>query len=1402
MNGERTALPVGTTVKLDGGSVYQIVGKPFGYGGGSILYPAQKLLFQGDTTQTDGFEYALKECFPASIGHPFYRNSDGSVAAYGNDPEDLSYLRRAQLLQMAESTVSQKVYRTSSRMLPIREASQNILLTLPQHEPVFVSNTFTVMDSLTEKGRSLSAWISERKRFAPAEAFRIIQNVLLALQEVHQAGYLHLDIQDGNIFLRGTLKSKSELVTLIDFGCARVYVDGKTAPIQDRVIFTTPGFSAPEILQCNDGTLQLGPEADLYSVGCLALYLLTGQRPDSRILLANRTGLYLKPNQLRKMNCPPHLIGRMQEIIARALEKMPQQRYHCAEQMLKDVTDLADALQPYRTDLSGVVYDAFICYKHGQRDTAAALALQRTLENYHAPKAIAAKRKPFGKVFVDEGELSSCSDFGQQIREALKNSGWLIVICSPDTSNSPWVQLEIETFLEYHDRSRILAVLTDGDEDCSFPPQLKADDVHHAEVFAADARAENLSGVLKKLRKDALLRLAAPMLGTTFDSLKQRQRLYQLKRLAGCFAVLFAATAGFAAYAVNRGNIIARQGKRIEQEYQRALINESRFLTEQAQKQLEQNNPLGAMELLLQALPSADEDRPVLPEAEYALCKALGIYRTPSNAVDTVSAMGIIDTPASHFFADSNATTLFTWDTEGNLQAWDALSLDVRWHRKIPSALYGAKPILYQDRTLALLTIDGIMCIHADDGTDKWTASIEDPIALAVSKDEKTVLVISGDQETTVTTRNLSISRFCTETGTLLQHNSFSIDGSQYVLSNLCISPDLQFAAIPTVDVNNRVSLQPCHSLYLADLTTGQTRLLFESQTEIQSLAFLDDHLALIRSSGYSLNFGQRQHYKPYVYQLELYCVETGDQVFSIESEDYMEIGGLHSILEAPYTADDIQHDGILYVYQDHCLLADRTQGNVIRQYTLPAPIVSLQQTENGFHSIHTNGSICWISFAIDTYAEMHSFENPISKAYSAGEFFFIQHVDEAAVYKYQKDQFDSSYTSVCETDGYYWELQIDYSADASPRIFLSGDNTFALLSLDSGKLQDVHFPEGATDPTLLGFSEDGNRAYWIAHDFSESTDWFDMRAFYCMDLVTGKVDRLPKPESPWPFALSYDDFVYADESIYFVAERFQDNQCDLLLCRWDLITGAQITVCEYTLDTITDQYEDYSYGSFQQTQNGSFCLGIKKGFFEPPTKWLCIDPATEGATEIGLDFVPDVNSEFYTNSLCIWNQDASQIIFTYGTSVFAVDRKGDLIYRIDAPADIVSLEEVPDGHSFLLTLSSGAIVKYCTATGEELARLQLDTYCDDFGGFYGDNLYWQTIDANTLLAVTEIGGFVLDISSQSLTVRAVVDQCIAYDPIEDRFLTIQPGEDTTIGSFHRYTIAELIQMAEAVIRN
>ena len=564
---ERKYLPVGTLVRLDGQREYIITGEPIGWGGGSILYPAQKRLRKDGAIVAEEISYVLKECYPASLGHSFSRDPHGEIVPTNESAEELRYLQQVQVRQMEEGKISQRIYRTASRILPIRDSAQRVALTIPGQTEASVSNTITVMDSLSEKGRSLTAWMKERGRFTPAEAFRIIQQLLFALGEVHRAGYLHLDIQDGNVFLRGTLEDKSELVTLIDFGCAREAANGKTAPIQDRVIFTTQGFSAPEILLHNDGKLQLGAQADIYSVGCLALYLLTGQRANVNELIANRTGNFLRPNQLRRIRCPKHLVDSMQWILKKALEKEPEDRYASAEEMLEDVTNLVDALQPYRSDLSSVRYDAFVCYKHGPVDSAAALTLQRALENYRAPKGVSGKRKPFGRVFLDEGELSSCADLGQQIREALKNSGWLIVICSPDTPSSPWVQEEIDTFLEYHDRSRILAVLTGGDIATSFPPQLRSGADGKGEVFAPHALCSTPQEAARKIKGDTLLKIVAPMLGTTYDTLKQRHRIYQLQRITAITAIFLLAAVGFAAYAVNRANVIANQAVRIQQEY-------------------------------------------------------------------------------------------------------------------------------------------------------------------------------------------------------------------------------------------------------------------------------------------------------------------------------------------------------------------------------------------------------------------------------------------------------------------------------------------------------------------------------------------------------------------------------------------------------------------------------------------------------------------------------------------------------------------------------------------------------------------------------------------------------------------------------------------------------------------
>ena len=114
------------------------------------------------------------------------------------------------------------------------------------------------------------------------------------MKEVHEAGFLHLDIQDGNVFIKGSLSEEDNLVSLVDFGAARpVCEDGLCPVIRDRALFSTMGFESPEIVGHNDGTLRLGAEADLYSVGYLLLLMLTGKRYTQRELDSANIGLYL-----------------------------------------------------------------------------------------------------------------------------------------------------------------------------------------------------------------------------------------------------------------------------------------------------------------------------------------------------------------------------------------------------------------------------------------------------------------------------------------------------------------------------------------------------------------------------------------------------------------------------------------------------------------------------------------------------------------------------------------------------------------------------------------------------------------------------------------------------------------------------------------------------------------------------------------------------------------------------------------------------------------------------------------------------------------------------------------------------------------------------------------------------
>jgi hypothetical protein len=196
------------------------------------------------------------------------------------------------------------------------------------------------------------------------------------------------------------------------------------------------------------------------------------------------------------------------------------------------------------TRVHSFTYDAFISYRHVERDRKWAAWLIEALERYQVPKALQDTGSPprLSKIFRDEEELLASSDLNDEIKEALKQSRFLIVVCSAFTPRSRWVQREIEIFNELGRGDQVLALLTEGEPGDSFPAPLLEHyrETHEPdgtpstvkeekEPLAADVRPrKDLS--MARVKRLALLRLVARLLDVAFDDLRQRDRERRRRR--------------------------------------------------------------------------------------------------------------------------------------------------------------------------------------------------------------------------------------------------------------------------------------------------------------------------------------------------------------------------------------------------------------------------------------------------------------------------------------------------------------------------------------------------------------------------------------------------------------------------------------------------------------------------------------------------------------------------------------------------------------------------------------------------------------------------------------------------------------------------------------------------------
>ena len=317
-------------------------------------------------------------------------------------------------------------------------------------------------------------------------------------------------------------------------------------------------------------------------------------------------------------------------------------------------------------------YWAFISYSH--RDTRWADWLHKSLESYRPPKELVGTMGPRGvvpkrlsPVFRDREELPSATDLGRLLNEALETSRSQIIICSPQSAKSRWVNEEILTFKRLGREDRVFCLIIGGepnasdipgreDEEC-FPPALRyklgpdgnLSDLR-TEPIAADARQG------KDGKQNAKLKLIAGLLGVGFDSLRRREQQRRNRRL---FIVTCGATggmvltSGLAAYALIQRAAAQRQTLRAEAETQTAKET-TKFLVDLfkiSDPGEARGNTVTAREMLDKGAARVDQELARQPAIQATLMDTLGtvyvglgLYRQARPLLDRAVA-----TPAGGF---------------------------------------------------------------------------------------------------------------------------------------------------------------------------------------------------------------------------------------------------------------------------------------------------------------------------------------------------------------------------------------------------------------------------------------------------------------------------------------------------------------------------------------------------------------------------------------------------------------------------------------------------------------------------------------------------------------------------------------------------------------------------------
>ncbi len=191
------------------------------------------------------------------------------------------------------------------------------------------SQLYMVMEWV--EGRLLRQILNEQPKFAPERAVKITIGIAKALDYIHSNGVVHRDLKPENVMV-----DADDNIKLIDFGIASNAGSRRLTFAKFTQTMGTPDYISPEQVKGKRGD----GRSDLYSLGVMLYEMLTGKVPftgaNPFVIMNDR----LLNNPVPPREIDPSITPQLQEVIYRAMERDPANRYPNAHEMIWDLEHL------------------------------------------------------------------------------------------------------------------------------------------------------------------------------------------------------------------------------------------------------------------------------------------------------------------------------------------------------------------------------------------------------------------------------------------------------------------------------------------------------------------------------------------------------------------------------------------------------------------------------------------------------------------------------------------------------------------------------------------------------------------------------------------------------------------------------------------------------------------------------------------------------------------------------------------------------------------------------------------------------------------------------------------------------------------------------------------------------